>query len=53
MYAVGNEAFFDHFRITHEVTAIVSSTSTVPIFRYISKSMLLPLKADPRASIQA
>jgi len=30
-------------RITHAVTAIVSSTSTVPIFLYISNSILLPL----------
>lgn len=52
-FAVGNEVIFDHFRITHAVTAIVSSTSTIPIFRYISKSMLLPLKAEPRASIRA
>ena len=53
IFTVGNEAIFDQFRITHSVTAIVSSISTVPIFRYISKSMLLPLKADPRPSIHA
>ena len=52
-FTAGNEAIFDQFRVTHSVTAIVSSISTVPIFRYISKSMLLPLKADPRPSIHA